>query len=69
MPAVKTIKSETKMAAGQKYLKDLRKRAMATLSCKTSHDLMRTIDTLGLLDMGEIIIESMRFRTESRWTP
>ena len=60
------VRSETLFNAGIKYLADLRKNVLAELSTPCSHTLMRAMETLDLIDVGEIVMHAARERKESR---
>ena len=47
------LRSETLLAAGLKYMADLRKNAIEEISVPDAHSLMRAIETLDLMDNGE----------------
>jgi succinate dehydrogenase/fumarate reductase flavoprotein subunit len=63
---VDTVRSETVMNAGLKYLGDLRKKASETLSTPNSHELVRALETLDLMECGEVILRSALERKETR---
>ena len=60
------VRSETLLTAGLKYLRDLRKKALASLAAENSHTLMRCLETLDLMDCGEAIFLSALERKETR---
>ncbi len=61
-----TIRSETLLKAGLKYLRDLRRKAVSTLRADNSHTLMRCLETLDLMECGETIFLTALERKESR---
>ena len=60
------LRSETLLAAGLKYMADLRKNAIEEISVPDAHSLMRAIETLDLMDNGEIIMHAALERKETR---
>jgi succinate dehydrogenase/fumarate reductase flavoprotein subunit len=61
-----TVRSETLLKAGLKYLRDLKKKTMMTLLAENSHTLMRCLETLDLIDCGEAIFLTALERKETR---
>jgi len=61
-----TVRSETLLKAGLKYLRDLRAKVKATLVADNSHTLMRGLETLDLMDCGEAIFLTALERKETR---
>lgn len=60
------VRSETLFNAGIKYLADLRQNVLSEVSTSCSHTLMRAMETLDLMDAGEMIMLAARERKESR---
>lgn len=60
------LKSGSMMTAGLKYLRDLRTLALREMQACNSHELMRTVEVIDLLDMGEAAFLSLLHREESR---
>ena len=60
------LKSESMMTAGLNYLRGLRSRAFEELQAVNSHELMRTMEVIDLLDMGEVAFLSVLNRKETR---
>lgn len=60
------VRSETLMKAGIKYIRDLRKYSLAQLKAENAHELMRTLEVLDLLDVGEAVALMSENRKESR---
>ena len=61
-----TVRSETLLKAGLKYLRDLKRKALTTLFAENSHSLMRCLETLDLMDCGETIFLTALERKETR---
>lgn len=60
------VRSETLLNAGLKYLRDLKKKAYTAIKADNWHTLMRTLETLDLIQCGEIIFLSALERKETR---
>lgn len=60
------VKTDTLMSAGLKYLRDLRRLALKELKAENSHELMRTIEVLDILDFSEVVTLTARNRKETR---
>lgn len=60
------VRSETLLRAGLKYLGDLKRRATASLTAANSHALMRCLETLDLMQCGEVIMHTALERKETR---
>ncbi|MBW1737116.1 MAG: FAD-binding protein [Deltaproteobacteria bacterium] len=60
------VRSETLLRAGLKYLNDLKQKAYATMSADNSHTLMRCLETLDLIQCGEVIFLTALERKETR---
>ena len=60
------VRSETLLKAGLKYLKDLKEKVYNTLKAENSHTFMRSLETLDLMDCGEVIFLTALERKESR---
>lgn len=60
------VKSGTMMTAGLSYLRQLREMALAELGAGNAHELMRTVEVLDMMDMGEISFLCVLGRRESR---
>ncbi len=60
------VRSETLLGAGLKYLGDLKKKAVSTLKAEDSHTLMRCLETLDLMQCGELIFLTALERKETR---
>jgi succinate dehydrogenase/fumarate reductase flavoprotein subunit len=60
------VRSETLLKAGLKYLGDLRRKARESLMAGNSHELMRALETLDLMDCGEAILLTALERRETR---
>ena len=59
-------RSETLLNAGSAYLKNLKKKAAETLTADNAHTLMRSIETLDLMECGEVIFLAAGERKETR---
>ncbi|PKN66865.1 MAG: FAD-dependent oxidoreductase [Deltaproteobacteria bacterium HGW-Deltaproteobacteria-15] len=60
------VRSETLLNAGSTYLRRLRERALESLSVRNSHELMRALETLDLMECGEAIFRTALERKETR---
>ncbi|MGD8982663.1 MAG: FAD-binding protein [Desulfobacteraceae bacterium] len=60
------VRSETLLKAGLKYLRDLKTKVFKTLKADNSHTLMRSLETLDLMDCGEVIFLAALERKETR---
>lgn len=60
------IRSETLLKAGIKYLADLKQYSLDELKCENSHELMRTLEVLDLIDLAEAVAMTAENRKESR---
>lgn len=65
VPASKP-RSETLFNAAIKYLGDLRRLSLAELYAENAHELMRCLEILDLIDVGEAVAVAAKFRKESR---
>jgi succinate dehydrogenase/fumarate reductase flavoprotein subunit len=54
------------LKAGLKYLRDLKAKVAAALMADNSHTLMRSLETLDLMDCGEAIFLTALERKETR---
>jgi succinate dehydrogenase/fumarate reductase flavoprotein subunit len=63
------VRSETMLEAGWKHLQDLKARAFAELRAENSHELMRCLEVLNLMDVAEMSILAARERKETRFLP
>ncbi len=61
-----TTRSATLLNAGLKYLGDLRKTLLASMGATCSHTLMRALETLDLIDIGEALMHAALERKETR---
>ena len=60
------VRSENLLNAGLKYLADMRALAGTQMAAPDAHTLMRAIETLDLMDCGEILMHAARERRETR---
>lgn len=61
-----TVRSASLLNAGLKYLGDLRKTLLASMSADCSHTLMRALETFDLIDVGEALMHAAMERKETR---
>ncbi|MEE0435162.1 MAG: FAD-binding protein [Peptococcaceae bacterium] len=64
--SVKGVRSESLMRAGYKYLTDLKKYAIEELSATNSHELMRALEVMDLIDLARPAFLCCNNRKESR---
>ena len=60
------VRSETLLNAGLKYLRDLKKKVVDTMATENAHTLMRGLETLDLMECGEVIFMTALERKETR---
>lgn len=60
------VRSEHLFKAGLKYLNDLKGKALTTMYCHNSHELMRCLEVLDLIQLGELIMLTAQERKETR---
>lgn len=60
------VRSETLLRAGLEYVGQLRARVLRSLEAQCSHTLLRALETLDLIDVGEVLMHAARARTETR---
>ncbi|MBW2206623.1 MAG: FAD-binding protein [Deltaproteobacteria bacterium] len=60
------VRSETLLKAGRKYLKDLQDKVTNSLMAENSHTMMRCLETMDLMDCGELIFRTALERKETR---
>ncbi|MBW2206621.1 MAG: FAD-binding protein [Deltaproteobacteria bacterium] len=60
------VRSETLLKAGLKYYGDLKEKIINTLVANNSHDLMRCMEVLDLMECGEMILSTAMERRETR---
>ena len=60
------VRSEDIMTTGLTYLRQLREYALKELSAENSHELMRTLEVLDMIDLGEPIFLTSLNRKETR---
>lgn len=60
------VRSETLLRAGYKYICDLKKYAENELAAENSHELMRCIEVLDMLDVAQAVFFATQNRKESR---
>ncbi len=59
-------RSESMLSAGLNNLNLIENRAKASVYCNNSHELMRTLESFDLLEMGKLIMTACRERRETR---
>jgi len=60
------VRSEHFFQAGMKYLDDLRNKVNETMQCQNSHEMMRGLEVLDLIQIGKLIMLTARERKETR---
>ncbi|MDP2647089.1 MAG: FAD-binding protein [Desulfobacterales bacterium] len=60
------VRSETLLDAGLRHLRRIRDKAHATMIACSQHDLVRGLETLNLLDLGELVFMAAKERKETR---
>ncbi|MBW2063489.1 MAG: FAD-binding protein [Deltaproteobacteria bacterium] len=60
------VRSETLLKAGMKYLKDLKEKVLTGMSVENSHTLVRGLETLDLIECGEVVFQAALERKETR---
>ena len=60
------VRSETLLSAGLKYLGDLKRNALETMSANNAHTLMRCLEVLDLVECGNIVMQAALARKETR---
>lgn len=60
------VRSETMFYAAYKYVKDLERYAKDYMAAKNSHELMRALEVLDLLELAKVVILVSNNRKESR---
>lgn len=60
------VRSETMLTAGLSYLRRMRKKVDQTLIARNRWELTRCLETLNLMDLGELVLISANDRKESR---
>lgn len=63
---VKTVRSETLLLSAQKYLSDLKRYAAEQLKAENSHELIRSLETMDLIDVGITVACCSENRKETR---
>ncbi len=61
-----SIRSETLLKAGLNYLRRLKEKTYATMVAGNQHELMRCLEVLNLLDVGEVTFIAVNERKETR---
>jgi len=61
-----TLRSQNVLDAGLAHLRRLKEKARKTIIARNQHELMRALETLNLLDLGELVFLTAAERKESR---
>ena len=64
--SVKNVRSETLLKSAYKYLTDLKRYAIEQMKAENSHELVRCLEVLDLLDLGQATALCSENRKESR---
>ncbi len=60
------VRSAVLLEAGLSHLRRVKKKAQATMIARNQHELMRGLETLNLLDLGELVFIAALERKETR---
>lgn len=60
------VRSETLLTAGLKYLRDLKEKVCSQIRAEDAHTLMRCLEVVDLINVGEVIFLTALERKESR---
>ncbi len=60
------VRSETMLEAGRTYLARLKEKALAGLQARDGHELVRCLEVLNLLDIGQLVFAASLERKETR---
>ncbi len=60
------VRTETLMSAGLSYVKRLKEKATSSMVARNRWELTRALETLNLLDLGELVFLAARERKETR---
>ncbi len=60
------VRSETLLNAGEAAIRRLKKKARDTMTAGNPHELMRALEVLNLIDLGELVFITARERKETR---
>jgi len=61
-----TVRSESSLNAGLNHLRRLKEKARSTMIARNQHELMRCVEVLDLLDLGELVFLAALERKETR---
>lgn len=64
--SVKNVRSETLLKSANQYLTDLKRYAMEQMKAENAHELVRSLEVLDLLDLGQATALCSENRKESR---
>ena len=60
------VRSETLLDAGLHALRRLEEKASTTMIARNSHELMRAVEVLNMIEIGELVFVAARERKETR---
>jgi succinate dehydrogenase/fumarate reductase flavoprotein subunit len=60
------VRTETLMSAGLTYVRRLKEKAKSSMVARNRWELTRALETLNLLDLGELVFLAARERKETR---
>ena len=60
------VRSETLLAAGMSYLRRLKEKVTTTMIARNEWELTRCLETVNLLDLGELVFHAANARKETR---
>jgi succinate dehydrogenase/fumarate reductase flavoprotein subunit len=60
------VRSETLLAAGMSYLQRLKEKVTTTMMARNEWELTRCLETMNLLDLGELVFHAANARKETR---
>ena len=67
MSSVAEVKADSTLSASLERLEEMKAVAPGRMRAKDPHGLMRVMETLNLMDVGEAVLKASIARTESRW--
>jgi len=60
------VRSDTLLEAGQQALLRLKDKAYRTMTARNPHELMRCLEVLNMIEIGELVFTTARERKETR---
>lgn len=63
-----SVRSESMLRSGLNYVRRLKEKARTTMVARNQHELMRCVEVLDLLDLGELVFVAANDRKETRGT-